>query len=466
MIIRTLPTPLNLHVLFAPWYIPLPEPWPLTPVGHMHLLTLYDIIKATSPMSLIASLVASSNLFCIILYLSIVVLSAGNKSTTTTTNGEIVVGLFLDFSKAFDTVNHKILLNKLFHYDIQDIPLKWFKSYLSQRYQYVTYNNHKSTNKLIQCGVPQGSILGPLLLLLYINDLSAVSKSCLNVMFADDTNMFIAGNDINAVCTQLNYDLGLVQEWLACNKLSLNVKKTHYMVFTPWNKDIKDMDIKINNECIERVYHTKVLGVQLDAKLYWKKHIEYISTKLAKYAGILIKARKKLPKSFLNNLYYCFAYPYLIYCNHIIMQKILIRIITCSPYRAHTEPLFYANKILNIKDINFYVVSVFMYNCVSSPLPGIFTDFCLPNNEFHRHDTRNASELYVYFARLDIRKFSVRINGPNSWNAPHMLLSNPHLSAPLNTGLENTLWVWNVALRILKPRFFWLLSYVALYFHS
>ena len=190
-----------------------------------------------------------------------------DKISAALDNGEIVVGLFLDFSKAFDTVNHTILLNKLFHYGIQDIPLKWFKSYLSQRYQYVTYNNHKPTNKLIQCGVPQGSILGPLLLLLYINDLSAVSKSCLNIMFADDTNMFIAGNNINAVCTQLNDDLGLVQEWLACNKLSFNVKKTHYMVFTPWNKDIKDMDIKINNECIERVYHTKFLDVQLNAKL-------------------------------------------------------------------------------------------------------------------------------------------------------------------------------------------------------
>ena len=84
-------------------------------------------------------------------------------------------------------------------------------------------------------------------------------------MFADDANMCIAGNDINVVCTQINDDLGLVQEWLACNKLSLNVKKTYYMFFTPRNKDIKDMDIKINNECIERVYHTKFLGVQLDA---------------------------------------------------------------------------------------------------------------------------------------------------------------------------------------------------------
>ena len=211
----------------------------------------------------------------------------------------------------------------------------------------------------------------------------AVSKACLNIMFADDTNMFIAVNDTNAVCNQLNGDLKLAQEWLACNKLSQYVKKTHYMVFTPRNKDIKYMDIKINNECFERVCHTRFHGVQHDAKLSWKKHIEYISTKLAKCAGILIKARKKLPKSSLFILYYCFAYSYLIYCDHvwgndyptnlerlIIMQQKLIRIIYFSPYRADAE--------LDIKDINSHVVSVFMFNCVSSPLPGIFDRLLCP----------------------------------------------------------------------------------------
>ena len=151
---------------------------------------------------------------------------------------------------------------------------------------------------------------------------------------------------------------------------------------------------------------------------------------------------------------------------HSPLRRMLAHKHLCSPYRAHTEPLFYANKILNIKYINFYVVSVFMYNCVSSQLPGVFTDFCVPNNEFHRHDTRNANDLYVSFARLDIRKLSVRINGPNSWNAlPYVVKQSSSIST-FKYRLKNTLWVWNVALRILKPRFFWLLSYVALYFHS
>ena len=132
---------------------------------------------------------------------------------------------------------------------------------------------------------------------------------------SDDTNIFIADNDINAVCTQFNDDLGLVQRWLACNKLSLTVKKTHHMVFTPRNKDIKDMDIKIN----------KVFWKSTSYKVSWcstrcqivLEETYLIHNKLAKCAGILIKARKTLPKSSLINLYYCFAYPYLIYCNHV-----------------------------------------------------------------------------------------------------------------------------------------------------
>jgi len=315
------------------------------------------------------------------------------------------------------------------HYGVRNTALKWFQDYLSQRLQYVTFNNFKSSRKVIRCGVPQGSILGPLLFLLYINDISTVSKACLNIMFADDTNMFISGKDTESLCNQLNADLTQVQEWLTCNKLSLNVKKTHYMIFTSRNKIVDDIDIRINNERIQRVYSTKFLGVQVDAKLSWKAHIEYVSLKLAKCAGILLKARQKLHKSSLISLYYSFAYPYLIYCNIVwgnsyptnlqrivIMQKKLIRIITCSPFRAHTEPLFFANKILNVKDVNLYMTSVFMYNCVNRNVPELFHCFCVPIGDSHDHLTRRTDDLRVPFSGLDVRIFSVRVNGPRTWN--------------------------------------------------
>ena len=231
------------------------------------------------------------------------------------TRGNASLVFFLDFSKAFDTVDHGILLQKLELYGLQDITLKWCKDYLSNRIQYVTYNGIKSMTDIIKCGVPQGSILGPLLFLMYINYLSQVSEFCLPLLFADDTNLFITGNDTAEMCAKLNDDLKGISEWLCCNKLSLNVSKTHYMVFSPRSKTISNLDVRINNTAIERVYDTKFLGVQIDAQLSWKKNIEYTCNKLSKSVGIILKAKKKLHKAALVTLYYSFAYPYLIYCN-------------------------------------------------------------------------------------------------------------------------------------------------------
>ena len=215
-----------------------------------------------------------------------------DKITEALDNKECVIGIFLDFSKAFDTVDHEILLLKLEKYGIQGTELQWLNDYLSNRRQYVTCSNYKSSFGTITCGVPQGSILGPLLFLMYINDLSKVSEYCFSLLFADDTNMYHTGKDMKKVCDQVNEDLKNVQEWLNCNKLSLNIRKTHYMIFTPRNKIIDDIDVKFCNNVIERVYVTKFLGVQIDSQLTWKTHVEYTCKKLSKSIGILSKAIK------------------------------------------------------------------------------------------------------------------------------------------------------------------------------
>ena len=140
-------------------------------------------------------------------------------------SGDYMIGVFLDFSKAFDTVDHDILLKKLCHYGIRDTGLKWFQSYLSERKQYVTYNDTKSSIKSIRCGVPQGSILGPLLFLIYINDLVSVCQHTMPILFADDTNLFINGDNLLQMVQTLNAELDNISNWLKANKLSLNVKK-------------------------------------------------------------------------------------------------------------------------------------------------------------------------------------------------------------------------------------------------
>ena len=241
-----------------------------------------------------------------------------DKMSEALERGECVIGVFLDFSKAFHTADHSILLKKMHKYGIQGLALCWFEDYLYNRKQYVTYNSYKSNYELIKCGVPQGSILGPLLFLLYSDDLSSVSETCFSILFADDTSMFITGRNVYELCNQLNVDLFRVHEWLHCNKLYLNVLKTHYMIFTPRNKIVHDISIIIDSKKISRVYATKFLGVQIDSQLRWKMHINCICEKLLiKCTAILLKARKVLGKSCLTTLYYTCAYPYFIYCNHV-----------------------------------------------------------------------------------------------------------------------------------------------------
>ena len=159
-------------------------------------------------------------------------LSPVDNLTRALENGEYVVGVYLDFSKAFDTVDHMILLQKLYHYGVRGCAHDWFTSYLSNRSQFVTYNGVKSNLDNVKCGVPQGTILGPLLFLLYINELSFAWKRTFPVLFADDSNLFLSGKNTDQVQQMINDELKDIVIWLRANKLSLNISKIHYMLFS------------------------------------------------------------------------------------------------------------------------------------------------------------------------------------------------------------------------------------------
>ena len=170
--------------------------------------------------------------------------------------GKFGCGIFIDLRKAFDTVNHDILLLKLEHYSIRDNMLNWFKSYLSNRKQYVFLNGESSEVKDITCGVPQRSVLGPLQLLLYINDLPNISKVLDFYLFADDTNIYYESDNLDKLERKVNKELGKLQLWLNVNRLSLNLSKTNYIIFHPFNKPLKHQVIKIQKN---------ILGVLIDS---------------------------------------------------------------------------------------------------------------------------------------------------------------------------------------------------------
>ena len=227
--------------------------------------------------------------------------------------GDYVLGLFLDFSKAFDTVNHDILFKKLQYYGIQGTTLDLFKSYLSNRYQYVEYNGAASRKANIVCGVPQGSILGPLLFLIYINDLAHASSEIFSILFADDSNLFLSGKNPNELIQKMNTEIKHVFDWLQLNKLSINLKKTHYMIFRKRRqKVLVTQDLKINDVIINQVDNTKFLGVVIDPYLNFNDHIKYIKGKISRGLGILYRGRKFFNQKTMRTLYNVFIYPYLL----------------------------------------------------------------------------------------------------------------------------------------------------------
>ena len=204
--------------------------------------------------------------------------------------------IFLDLSKAFDTVNHKILLDKLEHYGIRGVGLTWFKSYLDNRTQIVTVNGENSIELNVNCGVPQGSVLGPLLFLLYINDIYNSSKVLDFHLFAVDTSILFADKSLNTIEQKVNYEMKNVSEWLLANKLSLNVSKSNFLIVRP-HKNNRIINLKINDENLKQEAFSKYLGVLIDEKLNWKQHINQLNTKISKSIGILYKLRYLVPKA-------------------------------------------------------------------------------------------------------------------------------------------------------------------------
>ena len=182
-------------------------------------------------------------------------------------NKKITCGLFLDFSKAFDTVDYEILLAKLYKYGIRGTPLTWFSNYLNNRQQYVKIGNTESDYLTMTCGVPQGSTLGPLLFILYINDMPNCSNKLSFRIFADDSNVFYSSTSIDDVERVMNEELNHIFQYCDANKLSVNINKTNFMVITSNKRRVREIQLIRN---IKQKNHIKYLGIYIDKNLSWE----------------------------------------------------------------------------------------------------------------------------------------------------------------------------------------------------
>jgi hypothetical protein len=359
-------------------------------------------------------------------------------------NQKFAIATFLDLSKAFDLVDHTLLLHKLSHYGIRGITLDWFKSYLTNRKQFVKFKLSKSSMQAIQCGVPQGSILGPLLFLVYINDLPQQCNSLHVTLYADDTSIVISGDNVAETTRRLNDKLARINNWFTSNKLIINTSKTNYMVLsTKPSIQNSNFNVKLNNSAITRVHQTKFLGVIIDSKLTWQHHIMHIKNKISKIIGILHRVRRVLPTKALVTLYNALILPHLTYCvtvwgntykTHLhqlmLTHKKIIRIITHSTYLAHTAPLFKRHKILTLVQLHKFHSLMFAYKLYHFTLPNIITaTFNPPKPTRPPYSLRNSTNVHLPCNRkLTVSRFGLKYNVSFLWNSlPHHLKNLPSL---------------------------------------
>jgi hypothetical protein len=390
---------------------------------------------------------------------SMAVLEMTEKISDAIENNQFAIGVFVDLSKAFDTLDHSILLAKLQFYGIRGIALDWFKSYLCNRNQFVCFNGYSSTYLPITCGVPQGSILGPLLFLIYINDICNIAKMAHIILFADDTNIFLADHNLYNLICNINKEVDLISKWFQMNKLSLNVSKTNFVLFKSPKKSYNNNQILnqilINGLPIKQVHSAKFLGVYVDEHLSWSDHVDTVKEKISKTCGILSKLKYRLPQCALINIYNSLILPYLNYCaivwancsqyklnSILILQKRAVRNLCHLKYLAHTAPYFKSLKLLKIFDIYTLQVCQFMFKVTYNLLPPSFIENYKTNSDVHCYNTRKSKNYHILSVRTTKRSKSLTHNGPRIWNSLSndikLINSLPSFSKSVISSLLNT----------------------------
>ncbi len=339
------------------------------------------------------------------------------------------IGIFLDLSKAFDTLNHNLLLKKLEWYGIRGKALEWYTSYLNNRKLFIKYNNSESDFFDLHYGVPQGSILGPLLFILYINDLPCALKHSRPILFADDTSLYLSHRSLKEVTIRANEELAQLHEWFKANRMSLNVSKTHYIHFTLKSDTIMTSKIEIDGMLVEEKEVLKFLGIHLDTVLNWNHHITSIKNKVNSALYAMNRVKNYIPFSYMKTLYFTLVQSHIEYglilfgnANQSNMKKLqtvqnkAIRIITKSLNNCSTTSLYKELRILKINEQYELIVGKHMYRFNNQTLPYILQGMYQTNKEFHNYDTRNRDNPVTTQCRLNKTNNSILNTGPKLWH--------------------------------------------------
>ena len=341
--------------------------------------------------------------------------------------------IFLDLQKAFDTVSHNILLKKLDHYGIRGPAHKLICSFLHRK-QYVSVDGIQSEIESITYGVAQGSILGPLLFLLYINDLNN-SVNCLPRLFADDTCLIIDSPNLASLETEMNKDLTNVYNWSIANKLSLNPSKSNHLIISPKQNILSPhVTLIVNNLPILSCDKAKYLGVFIDSRLNFHSHIKSVENKVARSVGILSKLKHFLPSNSLLKLYYAFIHPHLLYglsiwgCTHKsylsklqTLQNKAVKIIGGGKYMDHATPFYSKLKILKIPELYKHEVAKLVFHHYHQRLPPLLSNLYIKTNHVSQKCTRSSSTankptLYIPLYKTTRLQKSIRYQGVKIWN--------------------------------------------------
>ena len=328
--------------------------------------------------------------------------------------GYHVLGIYLDLKKAFDVVSHSTLIEKLFFYGVRGVSLNWFSSYLNNRQQRVKLNNNFSSNQLVTHGIPQGSILGPLLFILFVNDLQIPGDNSRLLLFADDTTLLVRSREPQPLQNLAQSNLQLIETWLNANRLACNVSKTHYMIFT-LNPAVRThpFHLRLNDEPLNATTSTRFLGVMIDNRLTWDTHINHLCSKISKCTGIIHKLNKILPPKTCLIVYNALIIPHLSYCHVVwgnaaatrlqrlfLLQKRAIRAVHRAPYLAHTKPLFTACSTLSLPNLHTFYVGIFLYKLQHDFFPLTFSSsFSLPSTQSNVN-TRRSNLPYLHSLRF------------------------------------------------------------------